>query len=498
MADDGARLERERIDADRRYNDALTAFDRALVKSPELVPPAPVEAAAADLPAPPDPVAPPPAPPAPPALPELEPWWRGGRVFAQMRRHVALLFDHQQRVHAQLQQMNERHDRARQEQHAFNAALRDSVARELSAAADRDRASLQAVETLATALRPYLAAFERFESALIVFVQQITGFVESKDRVLQHAGAEHSRFLEAHQRALDALREAVSPIAEIQQQVIVLQRTAQMLKREIEHRVPQVPEVPGVPQVTKVPVAPAAGALDDFTYVGFEDLFRGSDEETREKLRAYVPIFKGASDVLDLGCGRGEFLALLAAEGVSARGADTNYEMVEVVRERGLQATQSDGLSYLESVPDGSLGGLIAAQVVEHLQPSYLVKMLRTAYDKLRPGSPIVIETINPACWFAFFSSYIRDFTHVRPMHPETMQYLLQASGFANVALRYSAPVPEKMKLKRLEMPKNLDIGNSVTARALYDAAIVLNENANALNNLLFTHLDYAAIGYRS
>src|SRR5262249_55039784 len=149
------------------------------------------------------------------------------------------------------------------------------------------------------------------------------------------------------------------------------------------------------------------------------------------------------------------------------------YEMVEVVRERGLEAAQADGLSYLESVADGSLGGLIAAQVVEHLQPSYLVRLLRTAYDKLRPGSAIVLETINPACWYAFFSSYIRDFTHVRPIHPDTMQYLLQASGFAQVEIRYSAPVPEKMKIRRLEMPKNLPIGD-VTARALYDAAIVL------------------------
>lgn len=400
----------------------------------------------------------------------------------------------------------ERQHAVNERQQAFNAAIRESVARELAAAAERDRATRRALDEVVNALRPHFDAFERFESALVVFLQQITGFVESKERFVRHLAERDALRLDEHHRELEALRLALEPLSEVQQQVLVLQRTAQMLKRELEARpaaagaagaASATPSSPGAP-AGRLPAATPTGALDDFTYVGFEDRFRGSDEEIRAKQRTYVPMFKGASDVLDLGCGRGEFLELLQSERISGRGVDTNYEMVEVVRERGLQATQADGLSYLESIPDGSLGGLIAAQVVEHLQPSYLVTLLRTAYDKLRPGSPIVLETINPACWYAFFSSYIRDFTHVRPIHPETMQYLLQASGFGNVSIRYSAPVPDHMKIKRLEMPKNLDIGNEVTARALYDASLVLNENANTLNNLLFTYLDYAAIGYRS
>ena len=117
--------------------------------------------------------------------------------------------------------------------------------------------------------------------------------------------------------------------------------------------------------------------------------------------------------------------------------------MVAVARERGLDATHADALGYLASLPDESLGGLIATQVVEHLEPSYLMRLLDAAAQKLQPGAPIVLETINPACWLAFFSSYIRDFTHVRPVHPETLQYLLRASGFERVEIRYSAPVPE-------------------------------------------------------
>ena len=121
--------------------------------------------------------------------------------------------------------------------------------------------------------------------------------------------------------------------------------------------------------------------------------------------------------------------------------------MVEVCRARGLDATAADARSYLQGVPDESLGGLIAVQVIEHLEPAYLTQMLGLAFDKVRPGGRVVLETINPACWVAFFESFIRDLTHVKPIHPETLQYLLQASGFSNVEIVYRAPIAPDGKL---------------------------------------------------
>jgi predicted TPR repeat methyltransferase len=209
-----------------------------------------------------------------------------------------------------------------------------------------------------------------------------------------------------------------------------------------------------------------------------------------------VPLFAGAGDVLDIGCGRGEFLALLKDAGVSARGVDTNSEMIATACERGLDAVHADALAFLETLPDGSLGGLMAAQVVEHLAPPYLSRLLAVAFQKLRAGAPIVIETINPACWLAFFSSYIRDITHAQPVHPETLQYLLQANGFGNVTLRYSQPVPEHMKMQPVDVPAIAAAGGEHAAVA--QMARTVNANAAILNNLLFTHYDYAAIGYRS
>ena len=190
-------------------------------------------------------------------------------------------------------------------------------------------------------------------------------------------------------------------------------------------------------------------SLDSYKYVGFEDQFRGSQSDIRARLAAYVPLFEGASDVLDVGCGRGEFLELLKEKGISARGIELNEEMAAVCRERGLDAQSGDALSYLLAQPDESLGGLFAAQVVEHLDPDYLMRFLEAAYHKLRPGSKIVLETINAACWYAFFSSYIRDVTHVRPLHPDTLRFLVSASGFQKVAVRFSAPLSEDTKLTK-------------------------------------------------
>ena len=127
--------------------------------------------------------------------------------------------------------------------------------------------------------------------------------------------------------------------------------------------------------------------------------------------------------------------------------------MVETSRARGLDVTEGDALSYLESLEDESLGGIFAAQVVEHLDPRYLMRLLETAGHKIRPGALIVLETINPACWVAFFESFLRDVTHVWPLHPETLQYLVRASGFARVDVGTASPVAETARLQTVPRP---------------------------------------------
>jgi O-antigen chain-terminating methyltransferase len=302
------------------------------------------------------------------------------------------------------------------------------------------------------------------------------------ETVLDDVHRHREAFGASERRVLDGVAAMRDEHAQLRTAVGVLRHETQHLAKALR----------GAPQPAGEMTAPMGSAVTgspdalSHKYVGFEDEFRGSAEAIRAGLAAYVPLFAGAADVLDVGCGRGEFLSLLHDQGISARGIDLNETMVEVCRERGLEAIVADALGYLRAQPDGSLGGLFAAQVVEHLRPDYLTQLLDVAFDKLRPASVIVLETINPACWFAFFSSYIRDVTHERPLHPDTLKYLLVASGFQQVEIRYSAPYPEHDKLQAI----------AATGMPV-DAANTLNANVEKLNGLLFTYLDYAAIGRR-
>ena len=190
---------------------------------------------------------------------------------------------------------------------------------------------------------------------------------------------------------------------------------------------------------------------------------------------SYLPYFDGATEVLDVGCGRGEFLELLRDRGISARGIDLNREMVEQCRERNLTVDEGDLLSFLQRQPDASLGGLFASQVVEHLEPDYLLQALDAAFHKLRPGSKIILETINVASWSAFFQSYVRDITHKRPLHPETLQYLATASGFQKVDVVFKSPCAEENRLETVPAPTSPD-GQAVPV-SLTSLVSVFNEN---------------------
>jgi SAM-dependent methyltransferase len=285
-----------------------------------------------------------------------------------------------------------------------------------------------------------------------------------------------------------ALTALVASHEELRASVGGLHQATQHLKREIERLSDRGISASAVTTGVPTDSTPMAlDSLDSHTYVGFEDQFRGSSDDIQRRVSEYLPYFEGTSDVLDIGCGRGEFLVLLREHRIAARGIDVNSAMVDCCRQQGLEATDADALTYLRAQPDGSLGGLFAAQVIEHLEPRYLTALLGVAFDKLRPGAPIVLETINPACWFAFFESYIRDITHVRPLHPDTLKYLLIASGFQHVDIRYRAPYPEHDKLQPIA--PNVAIGGAVDT---------LNANVERINRLLFTWLDYAAIGRRA
>ena len=456
--DNLARLRQEREAADRAYNDALTALDAALQQLRNL------------------PASPPPFDET--RIAALNDQWNilGAGPTSGL---LGVL-----RLRAEL-------PRALQRQQAFNSALVDHLNRQAAV----QRATTQSIVDLMTVVREELSRLVHFQSRLIQYAQQITAFVDTKDRYIaalpQGLAAGLSGLSDDIQKRWESMvareRRYDAQVSDIRSTLAVVHRALLTIKREVEQG-----SALRTATASPEPVS-SAGSLNAYKYVGFEDQFRGSTEEIRDRAAAYVNDFAGASDVLDVGCGRGEFLDLLRERGISARGVDLNEEMAALCRERGLQATAGDALTYLTSLPDESLGGLFAAQVVEHLEPEYLMRLLETAYHKLRPGSTIILETINPACWYAFFSSYIRDITHIRPLHPETLQYLVTASGFQKVGVRYSAPASEELRLE----PLTAMSGKTEEGALPPQLVATFNANVEKLNGLLFSYLDYAAIGER-
>jgi len=215
---------------------------------------------------------------------------------------------------------------------------------------------------------------------------------------------------------------------------------------------------------------PAAAAVPD--YFAFESRMRGSVESIRARQRQYVPLFVDHAAVLDIGCGRGELVSLLGEADVEARGIDADADMVSFARGEGLDVEQADAVAYLEDLGDGSLGGLFMGQVVEHLPPATLFRVLELAAAKLRAGGVLVAETINPLSPIAL-RNYFADLTHAQPLVPETLELLARQAGFAETELRFTNEPAD-----RLAEPDDP----------------LIAANVRRLNELLFAPLDYALI----
>ena len=172
---------------------------------------------------------------------------------------------------------------------------------------------------------------------------------------------------------------------------------------------------------------PAVG--EDEAYVAFEDVFRLSEDVIRERQRPYLALLEGRQPVLDVGCGRGEFLELLREAGIPASGVDLDAGMVSRARQKGLDVRHGDAIAYLEQLADASLGVIFAAQVVEHLPYAQLIAFLRLSAQKLAPGGLLIAETVNPHAPGALKNFWF-DLTHQHPVFPEVLLTLCRAIGF--------------------------------------------------------------------
>jgi 2-polyprenyl-3-methyl-5-hydroxy-6-metoxy-1,4-benzoquinol methylase len=163
---------------------------------------------------------------------------------------------------------------------------------------------------------------------------------------------------------------------------------------------------------------------------GFHDLFRGPAERVRELQLPYVQLVADHQPVLDVGCGRGEFVALLTAEGIEAQGIDRDPAMVAQCAARGLAVELADVNDYLAGRQDATLGTVFSAQVVEHLSAEDLRRLLELSLHKLEPGGLFIAETVNPHSIQSLKTFWV-DLTHRQPIFPEVALAMCAIAGFS-------------------------------------------------------------------
>ncbi len=174
--------------------------------------------------------------------------------------------------------------------------------------------------------------------------------------------------------------------------------------------------------------------------VALQEAVRTVELATQEQQSPYVQLFRGLSPVVDLGCGRGEFLELLKQSEIDAYGVDSDPVACHAARHKHLTVLQGDLFDHLRQLPERSLGGVFAARVIEYLPSNLRLDLIHLCATRLKPDGVIVIETINPESDFPFGRNSRTDPSHLRPIYPEILKSMLDSSGFREARICVLAP----------------------------------------------------------
>ena len=318
------------------------------------------------------------------------------------------------------------------------------------------------------------AQIKELISQVTELVRLNSSLADARDREWDALGSNHVGLIfKSMEWRVDKLGAEYEDVKILMKKFLFLKEKLNKLLSVLEEK-----KTPSPPQVKEI-----LEPLEDWRYAGFENRFRGYEAEVKKQQASYLPYFKKKGKVLDLGCGRGEFLELLEKNGLKGLGIDINDQMIDICLEKGLDCQKGDILEKLVEHEDGSLSGIFSSQVIEHLSPSYLKRLLELAYFKLAPSSYIVLETINPVSVFSLVEIYFLDLSHQKPIHPQAIKFLMESTGFEEVEIIYSSPVEEG----RLQDLPGSD-----------EVATILNQNIDKLNKLLYAPSNYAAIGKKT
>lgn len=264
--------------------------------------------------------------------------------------------------------------------------------------------------------------------------------VQFNDRMLDHVDV---MTRERAQTSQDTIMAAVQTLLSNERTI-----SSNMIQRQLVELTSQLhgPDsaADGLPGMSSRPVEKSSTIDNDF-YVAFENAFRGDPQLVLERQSEYLPYITDVVSVshplLDIGCGRGEWLHLLRTKGVIASGVDTNATNVRDCTARGLAVTLGDAITVLTDTPKQSLGAITLFQVLEHLALDDMVHLLTLARESLIPGGVLIAEIPNLETLRVGAHTFWLDPTHIRPLSPLLLRFTAQLVGFASVDGVYSSPL---------------------------------------------------------
>jgi SAM-dependent methyltransferase/predicted nuclease with TOPRIM domain len=341
---------------------------------------------------------------------------------------------HQQRTAQQIAALNERIEQLKAD-YDVSESRRTQLG---SRVADLEREAAEREKQL-PAMEARQESEARAREALAGAVDQLARRLHELDQALGSLGER----ITADVGRVDGLDHTAG---ELQRQLAVQENYINVFIREYRaHLIEPLSKVQAFSQ--------AATDSIDALYAAFEDTFRGPRELIKERQAVYIPslIRAGAGStsvpVLDLGCGRGEWLELLAERNLVAQGVDSNPGMIERCQAFGIQATLGDALTSLRALPDDSLGAVTSFHMVEHLPFETVIAILEESFRVLQPGGVLILETPNPQNVLVGSCTFWIDPTHVKPIPSQTLRFFVEAHGFRDAEVWNLQPYQAAMRL---------------------------------------------------
>ncbi|MEA5097700.1 MAG: class I SAM-dependent methyltransferase [Burkholderiaceae bacterium] len=302
-------------------------------------------------------------------------------------------------------------------------------------------------------LVPGLGAFAVWLNALLRLTswrQQVMLELENLQRQQQAQAERYAALTERLDNDIgQQLRQTAEQLRQIEASNAERDNRIGSLVQKMRHQM-QAPSPAGALQAPAAS-APANVDLDTF-YVEFEEKFRGTRDDIRERLKVYLPYLahlrqNNEATAIDIGCGRGEWLELLRDNGIRARGIDLNSAMVDACRDRGLEAECADAIAWLQKQPEGSLAVITGFQIIEHLPFTTLIALFDAALYALRDDGLIIFETPNPENLMVGACNFYYDPTHQHPIVPTVAEFIARQRGFARAEILRLHPYPDHFQL---------------------------------------------------